>query len=299
MNTSRAVKLANFSTYFSAVAGLLKLRLGFSIVITILPALFVGDALPSLSLVIITLSGTWMMASASFAYNQIVERNSDAKMKRTESRPLVAGTISLVSAHIVASLFLGVGLYLLLIGPGPLAALLALFSLLYYIFIYTLLLKPRTALNTLIGGVSGSIGPLIGEAAVRGSIGPYGIMMFLLLFLWQPPHFWSLGLHYRNDYKRADFPILPVVRDKSSTVQQMIFYYLLLLLVMLLIWFLELAGVIFFLPSFALGLIVLYCMIRLKGDKFPPLKLFYMTILHVVVWHVALAIDLYLRFWAA
>ena len=309
---------------------LLKSGLAFSILFTVIPGLFLGPALPSYSLVISTLLGTWLVACASFVYNQIIERHRDALMTRTQGRPLALieselGTeeggkkkISLGLAHIIGSSFLGLGVYILFVGAHPLASLTALLSFIYYVFIYTVLLKPKTHWNTVLGGICGSVGPLIGELAVNSTISEYSLAMFLLLFLWQPPHFWCLALHYQEDYRRAQIPVLPVSKGIKTTLQQTLFYQCLLCLLILACSLppLKLFGPIFLWPALLTGLVVLYFMRSLqksylnksakgqhnwnaKGPAFKPMRVFALSIVHMVLWHLALSFDLYLRFWGA
>lgn len=276
---------------------LLKPGLGLSILITVLPGLLLGPRLPGLQTVALTLLGTYMTALASFVYNQILEVRTDALMERTRQRPLPAGRMPAEAAYVLGSSLLGVGLAILWLNVHPLAALLALASFLYYVFVYTWLLKPRSSLNTLLGGMAGAVGPLIGEAAVRGTIGPGGVYLFLLLFLWQPPHFWCLGLRYRDDYARAGFPILPVARGPEITLQQMRLYWILLLAAIFAGWIpLGIAGPIFALPSLAVGLLTLVLMWRLRPEGGPSeLTVFFVTIAHMLTWHGAMALELFLR----
>ena len=306
------------------LSSLLKSGLAFSILFTVVPAFFLGPALPSYSLVIFTLLGTWLVACSSFVYNQIIERHRDALMTRTQERSLVltgskAATerkISLTFAHIIGSSFLGLGLYILFVGSHPFAALAALGSFVYYVFIYTVILKPRTHWNTVLGGICGSIGPLIGELAVNHTISEYGLMMFALLFVWQPPHFWCLALYYKEDYSRAHIPVLPVSKGVRVTLQQILFYQCLLCFLILLTSLppLELFGPVFLWPSLCIGLVVLYSMWSLKKNylrintkgknvsdakkpSFKPMRVFALSIVHMLLWHIALSLDLYLRFW--
>lgn len=282
------------------VTPLLKPGLGASILITIAPGLLLGAQLPDLRLIVFTMIGTFLVAIGSFAYNQILEERTDALMERTRGRPLPSGLITTLQAHIIGSSLLGIGLALLLINVNPLAAFIALCSFVYYVFIYTAWLKPRTSLNTALGGMAGAVGPLIGEAAIRGSISQASVYMFLLLFLWQPPHFWCLGLKYKDEYAAAGIPILPVAKGVPETLRQMIVYEWLLLGAIFIGWIpLGLAGPIFAIPALAYGAFVLFLMYRLKasGGTASPLRVFFLTIGHMLLWHIALAADLYVRRW--
>ncbi|MCR9141792.1 MAG: heme o synthase [bacterium] len=289
---------------------LLKPTLGASILFTIIPGLLLGPQLPDASLIFFTMLGTYLVAIASFAYNQLLEIPTDGIMERTRNRPLPAGRFQPFAVHLIGSSLLGLGLFLLVMYVNSLAAIAALASFLWYVFIYTAWLKPRSSLNTVLGGAAGSIGPLIGEAAASGQITVEGWMMFLILFLWQPPHFWCLGIKYRDQYARAGLPILPVAKGVGVTLNQMIFYQVLLLLSIFSMYFpLGMAGEVFLIPGFGFGCLVLYYMLRLRADfertkdddtagRIAPLKVFFLTILHMLIWHLALGADIYLRRWA-
>ncbi len=286
----------------------MKSGLAFSILFTVIPGMLVGSALPSFSLLVFTLLGTWLIACSSFVYNQIIEAPRDALMERTRHRPLASKNMSTISAHVIGSSLLFLGLYTLFFGAHPLAALVALLSFFYYVFIYTAILKPRTSLNTVLGGLSGSVGPLIGEAAVSGSVGEYGLAMFILLFLWQPAHFWCLAIHYIEDYRRVNLPVLPVAKGIDFSLKQIFLYQCLLCLAFVVVCIppLNLLGLIFFIPSFLFGLFVLYAIWRLRHSRasgtvskgFGPMRVFLWTIVHMVLWHIVMALDLYLGLWS-
>lgn len=279
---------------------LFKPGLAFSIVVTVVPALLLDERIPSLSLIFYTLLGTGLSAMASFAYNQLLEQHTDAKMKRTAKRVLPAGKLDPILVHIVGSSLLGAGILILYIKSGWLAASLALFSFLFYVFIYTLLLKPHTDLSTVLGGICGAIGPLIGEAALRGTVTIEGILLFLLVFLWQPPHFWALSIFRLEDYRAAGFPLLPIKKGIPVTVRQMILYQALLILAMLAVWFPAAIGSYFYLLlSIPFGLYILFRMVRLKKNTTPTeaRSIFFLTIFHNILWHGSLTAELLLRNW--
>ncbi len=288
---------------------LLKSGLANSILVTVVPGLLVGSSLPSWDLVIFVFLGTWLCACSSFVYNQIIEKESDAFMRRTQNRPLVKKNISVTGASIFGSTLLGLGLIILSNGANPLSAIIALFSFIYYVFIYTVF-KKRTHWNTILGGVSGSVGPLIGEAAVSGRLSEYSLIMFVLLFLWQPAHFWCLSIYYKEDYARAKIPVLPVIRGDLVTIQQALLYQISICVFMVIVVVkpISLLGPIFLIPSILWGGFVTFAMWRLKNNIsskeilsktsfFTPLKVFFMTILHMLIWHLAMSVDLYVRLW--
>ena len=163
-------------------------------------------------------------AGASGALNQWYEAGLDAKMKRTAGRPLPAGRLDPQTA-----LQFGVGLaafslFLMLFASNWQATLLLAASILFYVFVYTMWLKPRTPQNIVIGGAAGAFPPLIGWVAVTGTIAPLPVLLFLLIFLWTPPHFWALALFVRSDYAAAGIPMMPVVAGGTSTPPQSIIY---------------------------------------------------------------------------
>jgi len=163
-------------------------------------------------------------AGASGALNQWYEAGLDAKMKRTAGRPLPAGRLDPQTA-----LQFGVGLaafsvFLMLFAANWQAALLLTVSILFYVFVYTMWLKPRTPQNIVIGGAAGAFPPLIGWVAATGGIAPLPVLLFLLIFLWTPPHFWALALFVRSDYAAAGIPMMPVVAGETSTRRQILLY---------------------------------------------------------------------------
>jgi protoheme IX farnesyltransferase len=174
-----------------------------------LPALVLAEGRwPSLHLAAWTLVGTALAAGAANALNSYLERERDSRMARTATRPLVAGTLRPERA-------LGLGLVLAVVGTlvlwsaaGPAPAGIALAAILFYVFVYTLWLKPRTPFAVIAGGVSGAIAPLIADAAADGTISLSGWLLFAIIFLWQPPHFYAIALNHRADYARAGFPML-------------------------------------------------------------------------------------------
>jgi len=163
-------------------------------------------------------------AGASGALNQWYEAGLDAKMKRTAGRPLPAGRLDPQTA-----LQFGVGLaafslFLMLFASNWQATLLLAGSILFYVFVYTMWLKPRTPQNIVIGGAAGAFPPLIGWVAATGSVAPLPVLLFLLIFLWTPPHFWALALFVRSDYAAAGIPMMPVVAGEKSTRRQILVY---------------------------------------------------------------------------
>jgi protoheme IX farnesyltransferase len=174
-----------------------------------LPALVMAAGeWPPLTAVIAILLGTSLTAGAANALNSYLERERDGRMERTAARPLPSGRMR-PGAALAFGLALGVlGTAILWVEATPAAALIGLAALLFYVFVYTLWLKPRTPFAVVVGGVSGAIAPLIADAAVDGRVGAPGLILFALIFLWQPPHFYAIALYRKDDYARAGFPML-------------------------------------------------------------------------------------------
>jgi protoheme IX farnesyltransferase len=201
-------------------------------------------------------------AGAAAALNQWYESDIDALMKRTASRPIPAGRMDRQSA-----LHFGVGLgvfSVILMGVATnwfAAAILAL-SILFYVFVYTIWLKRRTPQNIVIGGAAGAFPPLIGWAAATGSVAPLPLLLFALIFLWTPPHFWALSLFVRSDYARAGVPMLPVVAGEAATRRQILLYSLPMAAAAVAPWPLGLAGPLYGIAAAALSLAFLVLALR-------------------------------------
>jgi protoheme IX farnesyltransferase len=174
-----------------------------------LPALVLAEGhWPSARLAWWTLFGTALAAGAANALNSYLERERDARMTRTATRPLPAGTLRAEHALALGLGLAVIGTGVLWLAAGPAPAGIALAAILFYVFVYTLWLKPRTPFAVIAGGVSGAIAPLIADAAADGAISLSGWLLFAIIFLWQPPHFYAIAMNHRDDYARAGFPML-------------------------------------------------------------------------------------------
>jgi protoheme IX farnesyltransferase len=234
-------------------------------------ALLAAPAVPDLAALLHTLCGTALVAAGASALNQLLERHSDALMRRTEGRPLPAGRL-----HPLEVFLFGVGLgvaglaYLAVTLKHPLAALVAGVTFTSYVFLYTPL-KRRTTLNTLVGAVPGALPPVIGWAAVRGSLDPQALALFLIIFFWQVPHFLAIAWIYRDDYARAGLRMLPVVDpDGGMTGRQMVSYCTALIPVSLTPVVLHLAGPVYLAGALVLGLGFLSCTIGFLRRRSVP-----------------------------
>jgi protoheme IX farnesyltransferase len=183
-----------------------------------------GAHWPDAGFVALTLLGIALAAASANTLNAYIERDVDAKMERTKLRPLPAGKLPARSA-LIFGLVLGVLSTALLaaVAGGP-AAWLGVASILFYVFVYTVWLKPRSAWNAVVGGAAGAAAPLIADAAVTGSIGPAGLCLFLIVFFWQPPHVWAIALYRKREYAAAGIPMMPAVIGDEATRRQMVIY---------------------------------------------------------------------------
>ncbi|MBI3395772.1 MAG: protoheme IX farnesyltransferase [Spirochaetia bacterium] len=281
MNTLRAL----YSLLKPGVAG--------AVLITVLPGFFLGT-IPSFFIMAVTIVGTALCAMAAFAYNQVLEVDTDAQMNRTKDRVLPSSKLSKAFVMAFGAVILLAGQAMLLVYVNWIAAACALGSFLVYVILYTALLKRRTEHNTVIGGLSGAVGPLIGQAAAAGTIHVDGFLLFLLIFIWQPPHFWALAIHLRDDYGRAGFPMLPVVKGIDRTIKEMLIYQVILCVLIVIVYYpFHVAGLIYLLPSLAGGLFVLGFMVlyaKTRNETYPR-KIFLTSIAHLVIWHAALVAD--------
>ena len=206
-----------------------------ALLISCLTSMFVAaGGAPPLSLAIPTLVGGAFASGSAAALNNLLERDKDAMMRRTRKRPLPSHRVSPSHAALFAAVLAGASGITLTAYANVLAAALALGGIVFYAFVYTLWLKPLTPQNIVIGGAAGCFPALVGWSAVTGSIGPGALAIALIVFLWTPPHFWSLALLYKEDYAEAKFPMLPVTHGEEFTRLQMLLYTLLLTAVSLL-----------------------------------------------------------------
>ena len=233
---------------------LTKPRIILLLLITTLAAMIMAArGVPPLGLVLATLIGGAFAAGSAGAFNCVIDRDIDRLMRRTALRPLAVGRITPQSAVIFALLLGGLGFAVLYHWASPLAAWLSLAGNAYYVFIYTLWLKRSTPLNIVIGGAAGAVPPLVGWAAVTHSIGAPALGLFVLIFLWTPPHFWALALMTETDYARAKIPMLPNVRGVEHTKLQIFIYTLVLVAVSLALTPLGVMGLWYFVPAAILG----------------------------------------------
>jgi len=209
---------------------LMKLRVVELLLVSTLPAMVLAaKGLPSFGLTIITIVAGTLAAGSANAFNMVIESDLDKLMARTSKRPIVTGLISKSNAAIFATAIGILSLLLFWVYTTPLATLLALIAIVFYVVVYTIALKQRTSQNIVWGGAAGCMPVLIGWAAVTNSLSMTPWAFFFVIFFWTPPHFWALAIKYKDDYAAAGTPMLPVVATKSRVLSQMWLYTILMI----------------------------------------------------------------------
>ena len=215
---------------------LMKLRVVELLLVTTLPALFLAsDGVPDLAVTVWCLVGGTFAAGGANAFNMVIEAKSDLLMKRTAKRPIATGEISKTNGLIFATIISIISLSIFIIFTTPLATFLTFLAITFYVFGYTLALKKHTSQNIVWGGIAGCMPVLIGQSAVTNSLTLTSWLFFLTVFFWTPPHFWALAVRYKDDYKAAGIPMLPVVAPIKSVINQMWFHSLAMAVVSLLV----------------------------------------------------------------
>jgi protoheme IX farnesyltransferase len=185
-------------------------------------------SLDDLLLMVVGCLGIWLVAGAAAVFNCLVEKSIDAKMRRTAWRPTAKGELGDWQTLAFAAILCGVGSWILYTWVNPLTMWLTFATFVGYAVIYTVVLKPLTPQNIVIGGASGAMPPVLGWAAMRGDVGPEALILFLIIFLWTPPHFWALALYRVEDYRKSGLPMLPVTHGNEFTRLQVLLYTLVL-----------------------------------------------------------------------
>lgn len=240
--------------------------------------------------------GIALMAGSAAAINHLVDRQVDSLMQRTHRRPLPRGNLDAYQVVIFAMLIGGLGFCLLWLFANPLTACLTFASLIGYAVIYTVFLKRATPQNIVIGGAAGAAPPLLGWTAVTGQVDPPAIWLFLIIFVWTPPHFWALAIHRCQEYARADIPMLPVTHGIAFTRLQILLYTIILFLVSLMPYLTGSSGLIYLLGAVALGLRFLWFAVRLYFEANDRLAMptFGFSIVYLFALFSALMVDHYM-----
>src|SRR4051794_15920572 len=250
-----------------------------------------GD--PSLQLVAIAVVGGFLSAGGAGAFNHWYDRDIDAAMGRTASRPVPSGRISPRAALIYAFALQALSFVVLTAGANLLSACLALAGFVWYTPVYTVWLKRRSPQNIVIGGAAGAVPPLVGWAAVTGSVAPAALYLFAIVFYWTPPHFWALSLLMKVEYARVGVPMMPVVHGEAETRRQIVLYTFLLTVLTLLPFVFGFFGVIY--AVFAVGLagafITLSLRLQRRADRASALRTYLFSLGYLAVLFVAMVLD--------
>src|SRR5947209_299376 len=268
------------------------------IVFTAVIGMFLAvPGLPPLKPMLFGTLGIALVAAAAAVINCLVEQKIDAKMARTRARPLPRGELTTQQALMFASVIGAAGLVLLYAQVNALTMWLTLATFVGYAVVYTVLLKPATPQNIVIGGASGAMPPILGWVAVTGDIAPEALLLFLIIFIWTPPHFWSLALYRAKDYARARLPMLPVTHGRRYTQLMIVLYTVALVAVTLLPFAIRMTGFVYLVGALALGGLFLFYAVALYRDYSVELA---RATFKYSVWYLAalfsvLLVDHYLR----
>ena len=252
--------------------------------------------IPDPWLVLATVFGGALSAGSANSFNCYIDRDIDKIMGRTKSRPLVTGELSAKEAYLFAWGLGVLSVVWLGLVVNPLAALLSLGAILFYVFVYTLLLKRRTPQNIVWGGAAGAMPVLIGWAAVTGELSATAWVLFLIVFLWTPPHYWPLSLRYKSEYDAAGVPMLPVVRNNKTVGVQIVLYAWALVASTLLLIPVGQMGIIYTATALLAGIFFVFESHRLnaeaaKGEIKNPMRLFHGSITYLTLLFIAIALD--------
>jgi protoheme IX farnesyltransferase len=262
------------------------------LLLTTVATMFVAGS-PSLSLVALTCIGGYLSAGGAGAVNHWFDRDIDAQMARTADRPVPSGRVAPNAALAFGVVLAVLAFAELALFVNLTAALLSFSGFLGYVFVYTVWLKRRTPQNIVIGGAAGAVPPLVGWAAVRGSVGGTAVMLFFIVFFWTPPHFWALSLLMKSEYEKVGVPMLPVVRGESETRRQILLYSALLYAVTQLPFCAGGFGVIYLAASLVLGLgfIAVAVVLQRRADRPSALRVYLYSLAYLALLFCAMVAD--------
>ena len=257
-----------------------------------------SDGLPPLPIVAVAALGIFLVAGSAAAVNCLIEQRIDAVMARTRARPLPRGELTDAQTLVFAGAIGGAGLWLLFRFVNPLTMWLTLATFVGYAVIYTVLLKPATPQNIVIGGASGAMPPVLGWAAMTGDVSAHALLLFLIIFAWTPPHFWALALYRTDEYAKAGLPMLPVTHGAKFTRLQVLLYTIILFACTLLPFASGMSGLVYLVAALALGTRFLYYAIRIYvyySDSLAQ-RTFRFSIAYLALLFAAMLVDHYLPF---
>ncbi|MFI5045501.1 MAG: heme o synthase [Acidimicrobiia bacterium] len=268
------------------------------LLVTTLPAMVLAQgAFPPLALVVQVLVGGALAAGGANTINCWIERDRDQVMRRTARRPLPSGTIAPERAFVFGLVLEAAAFALLWSTVNLLSAGLAVGAMLFYVFVYTIWLKPRSTQNIVIGGAAGAVPALVGWAAVTGDLAAAAWVMFAIVFFWTPPHFWALALRYRDDYAAAGIPMLPVVKGERTTAREILVYSVVVLATSLVLPFVSDVGAIYVVSAIVLGIafVVQAARLRRSIDSQRAIRFFTFSNTYLALLFAAIAVDTLVR----
>jgi protoheme IX farnesyltransferase len=301
--------MSTISNLYSQLFGLEKVTLLRSyyelckpnVVYMMLICAFVGmllaeESVSSFGYLFVSLTGIACCAASAAAVNQVIDRNTDASMTRTDQRPLPQGELSPTHASVFALIIGILGALILYLYVNTLTMILTLASLVGYAFIYTVYLKRATPQNIVIGGLAGAAPPLLGWSSISNSIDPYALLLVLIIFVWTPPHFWALAIYRKDEYAKESIPMLPVTHGVTFTKLQIVLYTIILFIVSMLPYVVLMSGEIYLYSALILSTIFLYYSINLyfSNDDEDAMKTFQFSIYYIFLIFLALLIDHFL-----
>ena len=286
------MKAGKWSKYLE----LCKPRVVSLIVFTAIAGMFLSvPGWPPLNALLAGTAGIGLAASSAAAINHLLDQRIDAIMARTRDRPLPTGQMEVANVLVFALVLGVISMFVLFYWVNALTAVLTFFSLIGYAILYTVWLKRATPQNIVIGGAAGAAPPLLGWTAVTGQADPHALLLFLIIFVWTPPHFWALAIHRRADYAAVDIPMLPVTHGLEFTRWQILFYTILLVIVTTLPYLTGMSGLLYLAGASVLNAGFLWYAMRLlrSNDKQLPMQTFGYSVTYLMVLFTFLLVDHY------
>ena len=292
-NDNAVLKSASWRDYFDLCKPKVVALLLLTSVVGVVLASPPGDI--SIFILLMSTLGIGLGSAAGAAINQIVERESDARMARTENRPMPQGRVSQQNAFIFAVLMATASVFVLTAWINTLTAVLTFASMIGYAVIYTMYLKKATPQNIVIGGLAGATPPLLGWTSVTGSVDAHGLLLVLIIYTWTPPHFWALAIHRRDDYAKVNLPMLPVTHGIKFTKYSILGYTILMFMVTLLPYLAYMRGEIYLISAVLLGLYFFYkvFMLMFSDRKNAAISTFVYSINYLMLLFISMVVDHY------
>ena len=289
----------NAAGHWRDYLGVCKLKVVALIVFTALVGMFLATpGMVPWSVLVFGNLGIGMAAASAAAINHVVDQHADAQMARTRNRPVASGHLTARNVLVFALALGGLAMWILVQFVNPLTAVLTFASLIGHAVVYTLYLKRATPQNIVIGGAAGAAPPVLGWTAVTGTVDPNALLLFLIIFVWTPPHFWALAIHRRDEYAKVDIPMLPVTHGVDFTRLQVLLYTILLVVVTVMPFATGMSGLLYLAGALGLGAVFLYhawALMRDISDK-QAMKTFGYSIVYLMALFAFLLVDHYVPY---